>query len=128
RCVFVGVWIAIHGGSALGATRARQDFEVQAIADPDAATGQPKIGEHGEAQIIPAWIAIEGHRQIHHDPHADSTVGDPYPPLQAFVHEDIGSRTAIGLNNGPWSVNELPDIIIVVIHRLHIHFYTKPGL
>ena len=103
---------------------------MQEIADPDAGAGQPKIGGHREAQIIPARIGIEGHRQIHHDPHADSAVGDPYPPLQAFVHEDIGSRAAIGLNNGPCPrpVNELPDIVIAVIHRLHVHFYTKPGL
>jgi hypothetical protein len=103
---------------------------VQEIADPDAGACQPKIGGNGVAQIIPAWIGIEGHRQIHYDPHADSAVGNPYPPLQAFVHQDIRSRAATGMNRGPcpWSVKELPDIIIAVIRRLHcVHFYIKPG-
>jgi hypothetical protein len=57
-------------------------------------------------------------------------VGNPYPPLQAFVHEEVGSRAATGMDNGPcpWSVKELPDIIIAVIRRLHgVRFYIKPG-
>lgn len=53
-----------------------------------------------------------------------------YPPLQAFVNEEIGSHAAAGLNNGPFPrpVKELPDIVIAVISRLYICVHIETGL
>ena len=76
-----------------------------------------KSADTGKQQIIPVWIGIEGHRQIHHDPHADSAMWNPYPPFQAFVHGDIDVCMSPDIEDGPRSVKKLADIITAAIHK-----------